>query len=183
MKRVKLSLLALMIVILVVSALMVARQSRLLRPLKPVKSLPASSADIGLKEVRFTEVKAGNRQWEIKAKSAQYFKDKNLAILTEVEAIFFAKGGQRFAIRGDSARLNTESKEVQIEGNIVAKSSDGYELRTNSIKYNQENRRISTADEVAISSPSFKLSGKGMTIDLDGEKFYLSGGVQAQQKR
>lgn len=183
MKRVKLSVLGLMIIILGVASFFVVRQGKLLRPLKPAKSLSASSADMGLKEVRLTEVKAGNRQWEIKAKSAQYFKDKNLALLTEVEAVFFAKDGRQFSVRGDSARFNTDTKEVQIEGNIVAKSSDGYELRTNSVKYSQDSHRISTSDEVAISSSTLALSGKGMVIDLDGEKFYLSGGVQARQVR
>ena len=183
MKRVKLSVLGLMIIILGVASFLVVRQGKLLRPLKPVKPLSASSADMGLKEVRLTEVKAGNRQWEIKAKSAQYFKDKNLALLTEVEAVFFAKDGRQFSVRGDSARFNTDTKEVQIEGNIVAKSSEGYELRTNSVKYSQDSHRISTSDEVAISSSTLALSGKGMVIDLDGEKFYLLGGVQARQVR
>ncbi len=76
-----------------------------------------------------------------------------------------------------------QTRDVEIEGNIIAKSSDGYELRTESLKFIQASRKIMTKSPVVIKSPRFKLVGLGMVIDLDSQSFRLLNRVEVSEAR
>lgn len=179
MKRLKWALTGGIALLLAMGVLFMIRQFDRWKPL--AKSIPSvvSKADMGLKDVRFTEVKGGANQWEIRAREAQYFQEGNLALLEKVEATIFGRDGRRFSIKGDSARLDIASKDVEVKGNVVASSSDGYEIRTTSLKYSQTRHEVFTDDKIMVQSPRFKLEGKGMVFNIDSQKLRLLGGVKA----
>ena len=183
MNRLKIALIGLMILLMASGGLFVAQRLRSAKPRGKPLSFLSTRADMGLKQIHLTEVKAGDRQWEIEAKSAQYFQEENLALLKEIKARIFSRDGRQFNIRGDRARINLQTSDVEIEGNIIAKSSDGYELRTESLKFIQASRKIMTKSPVVIKSPRFKLVGLGMIIDLDSQSFRLLNRVEVSEAR
>jgi len=183
MNRLKIALISVMVVLVASGGVFVAQWLRSAKaPLKPI-SLLNTKADMGLKQIHLTEVKAGDRQWEITAKAVQYFQEENLALLTEIKAKIFSRDGRQFDISGDRARLDLQSRDMEVEGNITAKSSDGYELRTESLKFIQASRKIVSKSPVVIKSPRFQLAGVGMVIDLDRQNFRLLNRVEASGAR
>ncbi len=179
MRRIKLYLL--MVILLTVGAVLgvVFTSGRLERPKVQDKPVAPTNADMGLEGIYLTEVKGGKKQWEVKARSAQYFKDKSLAVLTKVEATIFTRDGKIFSIKGDEARLSTDTQDMELKGNVVATGSDGSRLTTDRLKYSRKDSKISTDAKVVMTTPQFRLEGKGLVIDLESEKFYLLEGVQA----
>lgn len=179
MRGVKLYLL--MVILLAVGAVLgvTLTSGRLGRPKVEDKPIAPTKADMGLEGIHLTEVKGGKKQWEVKARSAQYFKDRSLAVLTGVEAIIFTKDGRTFSIKGDEAQLSTDTQDIELKGNVVATGSDGSRLTTDHLKYSREGGKISTDARVVMTTPQFRLEGKGLVIDLENEKFYLLEGVQA----
>jgi LPS export ABC transporter protein LptC len=183
MNRLKIALISVMVLLVASGGVLVAQWLRSAKaPVKPLSFLP-NKADMGLKQIHLTEVKAGDRQWDLEAKSAQYFQEENLALLKDIKARIFSRDGRQFDITGDSARLDLKSRDVEVRGNIIAKSSDGYELRTESLKFIQASRKIITDSPVVVKSPQFKLEGVGLVIDLDRRSFRLLKQVEAREAR
>jgi len=62
-------------------------------------------------------------------------------------------------------------------------TDEGYHIQTDSFRYNAQQRKIFSDDEVTLSSEKMIMSGKGMVIDLDEERLYILKEVRALEKK
>jgi len=56
---------------------------------------------------------------------------------------------------------------------VVVSSEDRYQFHTQSLKYSSKKREIYTPDRIEFTGYGMKLSGVGMTIDIDRERFFV----------
>ena len=131
---------------------------------------PASSADLKLDRVRYTETREGVKEWELEATSAQYFKEDSTILLDKVKATFFGKEGQTYTLVGEKGRFNTATKAIELFNGIQLESSDGYQMRSQSLNYQAEKREFHTADAVEIMGPQLRVEGIGLIVDLDRQQ-------------
>ena len=75
--------------------------------------------------------------------------------------------------------MDNEKRDIRIRGNVEVVSEDGYTLRTEELVWRNEAREIVTDRPVWISSKTFRLSGKGLRVKVDEQKFWLQGKVKA----
>jgi len=130
----------------------------------------ATSADLKLDRVRYTETREGKKEWELEAATAQYFKEENSVILDKVKATFFGKNGEIYILRGEKGKFNTRTKAVEVFDGIELDCSDGYHLRTKSLKYQAEKRELSTSDPVEMNGPQIRVEGIGLIVELDRQR-------------
>ena len=156
-------------VIIFISLAMVALMTwRTMAPSTEKKGpVPDSKADLKLDRVHYTETREGVKEWELEATSAQYFKEESAVLFDKVKATFFAKEGQKYALVGDRGKFNPQTKEIEIFDGTRLESSDGYQMRTRSLKYQSGKRELSTADAVEIDGPQLRVEGIGLIVDLD----------------
>jgi len=183
MKRLKIVIL---IVILLVGGLVLVSLRANLRARKAseaVEKLPKVStggADMQLKKIRFVEDKQGQKTWELEAESVQQYQDQNLMVLEDVKVTFYAKEGRIIYLTGKQGKVYQDSKNVDLLGDVVLTSSDGYQLKTHSASYRHLEKIVSTPDPVEIEGEQLRLTGKGMLVDVEAKTFKILSQVKTQ---
>jgi len=141
-------------------------------------------ADMHLDKIHYTSTNdQGVKEWELKASTANYFKNNSVAEFEDVHVIFYSEKERIFTVRGDTGILNTETKDIELSGNVIGTSSDGYQFQTEFLSYEADKRLARTDKKVLLESPQFNLEGWGMVMDLEKEKVFLLNDVRAQAKK
>ena len=141
--------------------------------------LSGTDADLRIKDVFLTEDKRGTKAWELKAEWARMYRKKNKTIFEDIRVKVFVQGRKPIHITGQGGELDNEKKDIRIRGNVEVVSEDGYTLRTEELVWRNEEREIFTEKPVWIASKTLTLSGKGLRVKVDNQKFWLQGKVKA----
>ncbi len=152
----------------------------------PTPKIPEKSkeADIQLKKIHYTSTDdKGVKEWELEALSANYFQDEELIEFENVKVIFYSKKGKVFTLRGDNGILNIKTRDIQLSGNVIGTSNDGYRFQTESLVYKADKHQARTDDKVFLEGPYFDLEGRGMIMDVEREKVSLLNEVRAVEKK
>jgi LPS export ABC transporter protein LptC len=149
-------------------------------PPKALLNKMAEKVDLQAKNVRYTQVGSSGMKWEITADSAQYRKKEELALFEKVKVKLFMKDGRTFVMTGDKGVLNTQSRDMDIEGNVVIVSDAGDEFRTDRLSYRDALKRVETDRPVVMENKNQRIRGVGMVLNLNEEKVTLLSGVRAK---
>jgi len=153
------------------------------KTLEAVEKLPTVStegADMRLQKIWVVEDKHGQKTWELEAKSIHQYQEQNIMVLEDVKATYFAKEGRTFSLTGKQGKYYQDSKDVELAGDVVLTSSDGYQLRTHSVSYRHAAKTVSTSDPVEINGEQLRLTGKGMLVDMEAKTFKIFSHVKTQ---
>jgi len=148
-----------------------------------VEKLPkvfTGGANMRMEKIRFVEDKHGQKTWELEAKSVQQYKDQNTMVLEDVKVTFYAKEGRTIFLTGKQGKVYQDSKNVDLVGDVVLTSSDGYQLKTHSVSYRHLEKIVSTSDPVEIEGEQIRLTGKGMLVDMEAKTFKILSQVKTQ---
>jgi LPS export ABC transporter protein LptC len=141
-------------------------------------------ADMHLDKIHYTSTNdQGVTEWELKASTANYFKGNKVAEFEDVDIIFYSEKERTFTVRGDTGILNTETRDVELSGNVIGTSSDGYRFQTEFLSYEAAKQQARTDKKVLLESPQFNLEGWGMVMDMEKEKVFLLNDVRALGKK
>jgi len=69
-------------------------------------------------------------------------------------------------------------KEIEVRGNVVITSSDGYRVTTDSLRYEEEKQRIFTEDPIRMEGKGVQVRGVGIVVDLTTKKLFILRKVQ-----
>src|SRR5512145_153852 len=131
-----------------------------------IKILP-NEADVRIQDFVFTEVGQDDIRWEVKAKSAQYQKKKNLALFDQVQIRLTTKQGKVFTMTGDKGEMQTDIKDVEIKGHVIVISDEGDKFMTDYLRYSDAQKKIHTDAPVSMESKRIKMRGTGLSIFMD----------------
>ena len=176
-KRKTVLIVAILTVILSVTAILAIGLRR--APEKALLKIMSDRVDLQVKNVRYTEVGDSGMKWEITADTARYRKKENLALFEKVKVRLVMKDGRVFVMNGDRGRLNTQSRDMEIEGNVGIVSENGDRFATERLLYRNAEKRIETDRPVVMENGSFRISGVGMILTLDEKKVTLLSQVRA----
>jgi len=143
-----------------------------------LKMLP-DGVDLRIQDFVYTEVGQDNIQWELKAKSAQYQKNKNLALLDQVHLKLTTNKGKVFIMTGDKGEMVTDKKDFEIRGHVVIISDTGDKFMTDYLRYNDSRQKIFTDAPVMMENKRMKVKGGGLVIFIKAGELTLSPGVKA----
>jgi LPS export ABC transporter protein LptC len=176
-KRKTLIIVAIMVVILSVAVIfaIVLRKA----PEKALLKIMADKVDLQIKNVRYTEVGDSGMKWEITADTARYQKMENLAFFEKVTVRLVMEDGRIFVMKGDRGRFNTQSRDMDIEGNVGIVSETGERLTTDRLSYLNAGKRIETDQPVVMENGTVRISGVGMIFPLEEKKVTILGKVRA----
>jgi LPS export ABC transporter protein LptC len=176
-KRKTVLIVAILMVILSVAAIISI--SLLKSPEKALLKIMSDRVDLQVKNVHYTEVGDSGMTWEIKADTVRYRKKENLALFDQVTVRLLMKDGRVFVMNGDRGRFNTQSRDMEIEGNVGIVSENGDRFATDRLLYRDAGKRIETDRPVIMENGSVRISGVGMILTLDEKKVRLLSQVHA----
>jgi LPS export ABC transporter protein LptC len=133
----------------------------------PTSAGPVASGQVGLQEINFVQVKDGIKLWELKAEVVTYQQSKNEVACKKLSLTYYPKGERPLTMVGNLGRLDTQKKNVFIEGEVVISTPDGYELKVPSLYYKDEKREVYTDEAFTFKGPNVSIYGQGMTMNLD----------------
>jgi LPS export ABC transporter protein LptC len=149
-------------------------------PEKALLKIMSDRVDLQVKNVHFTEVDPAGVKWEIRADTARYQKKDHLAFFEKVMVRMVTRDGRAFEMSGDHGRFDSQSRDVEIEGNVVILSEGGDRFRTDRLTYRDGSRRVETDRPVVMENGNVRISGVGMVFDLDEKKVTLKSQIRAQ---
>ena len=176
-KRKTVLIVAILTVILSVAAILAIGLRR--APEKALLKIMSDRVDLQVKNVHYTEVGDSGLKWEITADTARYRKKENLALFEKVKVRLVMKDGRVFVMNGDRGRLNTQSRDMEIEGNVGIVSENGDRFATERLLYRNAEKRVETDRPVVMENGSVRISGVGMILTLDEKKVTLLSQVRA----
>jgi len=142
--------------------------------------ISTDGADARLEKIQFVEDKHGQKTWELEAKLIQQYQGQNIILLEAVKVTFFMKEGRSFIVSGTHGKVYQDSKNMELVGDVVMTSSDGYRLKTHSIFYHHLERKVTTSDPVEIEGEQIRLVGKGMLVNMEAKIFKVLQQVKTQ---
>jgi LPS export ABC transporter protein LptC len=146
-----------------------------------------SEAEQLMRGVHLVETSEGEKEWELWADEALAFKAEQKWTLENVKAIFFGKDGVFFTVTGDAGLVEPQSKNMQVRGNVVTRSSNGYVFKTNEVIYTSHTRSLLSPEHIDMLGPKDKngnplsLQGHGMNADLNESRIRIASQVRAEK--
>jgi LPS export ABC transporter protein LptC len=149
-------------------------------PGKALLKIMSDRVDLQVRNVHYTEVGDSGMKWEIRADAARYQKKENLAVFDKLAIKLIMKDGMTFVMTGDNGRLNTESKDMEIEGNVGIVSENGDRFATDRLRYRNADKVIETDRPVVMENETVHVSGVGMVVSLEGKRVDILSQVRAR---
>lgn len=157
-------LLALFVVVtsLSITAVIVVKLYRARGKAELLRKLPRN-IDVSLQKIHFTETRNGMKKWDLVADKAEYEKKGEVTHLTGVHLVV---AGDRntgdITLTGPLADFYNNSRDVRMEGKVVAKSVSGMEFTSDNATYFAARSMITTPGPVRFTDGTLILEGVGM---------------------
>ncbi len=183
MKRVKIAILISIVLIggiVLLSLWMNLRERKASEAVDKPPPISTRGADMHLEKIRFVEDKRGEKTWELEAKSVHQYQAQNMMVLEDIKVTFYAKEGRTFFLTGKQGKVYQDSKNIELIGDVVLTSSDGYRLKTHSASYRDSEKVVSTPDLVEIEGEQIQLTGKGLLVKTEDRTFKILSQVKTQ---
>ncbi len=138
--------------------------------------------DLRLENVHYEKTRKGKTEWEIDARIARHYEGKDLLTLDSVKMTYYGSPERTVRILARQGRIKPSTKDVELLGDVLINSSDGYRLLTNSLKYCSKTSLITTNDRVILMGKSFKIEGVGMKMSIQNDRLSILHAVQTTLK-
>ncbi len=145
------------------------------------------SVDQLLTGIHLIESQKDEKEWELWADKAKTFRRKSSWDLEEVRVIFYGSKGVVFNVRGDRGIVDTKSKNMEIMGNVVTKTSNGYEFYTETVRYKSDDRSLFSPEKINMLGPKeaqdeqMTLLGRVMEANLNTSFIEIKNDVEAER--
>ena len=143
----------------------------------PLLSDDQNKASISIGKIHQTATKDGTKEWSLVADSAHYIEKENRAFFENLEVVFFMEDGSEATMTADRGYLQTDSNDIQVEGNVQVDYST-YHIETTALDYNHKSRSLHTDDRVKVSGELFTLTADALSVDLNTQKSEFLGNVK-----
>jgi LPS export ABC transporter protein LptC len=140
-----------------------------------------------LKTVHLVESFKDNKEWELFAQSARNRASTASWQLIKVKVNFLDPQGQLTKVVGDEATFHSKERKLNIYGNVVVETPNGYVIKTKEIFYTSQDRQLFTLSEVEIlrgemgnlkKRPGSSIRGGFMRTSMQEQEILLGGEVK-----
>ena len=143
-----------------------------------LKILP-DEADLRVKDFHYTEVGDSDVVWEINAEKAEYSRKETEASFVNVRVKLITSDGRIYFMTGDEGRLNTETKDIAVSGNVIVTSSNKDRFESDDIHYTYRDKKIYTEGPVVANNESLHVRGRGLLLFIKEKRLVLLSSVEA----
>lgn len=170
------------------------------------RAAKSSSEDLGssikrMEGVHLVESRAGDRDWELFAQTAEEKIEKTERIngekkhtnswnLKVVRVLFYTKQGQEFEVMGNEGYIDGITRNITIRGNVLTKTANGYHFKTSEVEYVSRGRILRSHSKILIDGPPpmknqkekpLHMQGQQMVATIDTGLIKISGGVVTEK--
>jgi LPS export ABC transporter protein LptC len=148
---------------------------------------PSPAAEKGpeltLRKIHMIETRKGVKLWELWADRAEVHEREGYTVLSReerpVEVTLHSSQG-RLNCTANLAKVDLKTKDVRLEGGVVARSDQGTELRTEDLQWKAASRRLQTDRPVTVTRGSLVSRGRGLEAETDLEQVRIFQNITSQ---
>jgi LPS export ABC transporter protein LptC len=140
----------------------------------------ADNVDLQVKNVVYTDVGHSGEKWEIRADTARYARKENLAFFDTVKIKLVTSEGKIFVMTGERAKLQTDTKNIEISGNVEILSDRGDRFSTDTLRYTNAESTVHTDGAVTMRGDQMQIRGTGMILNLKQGHLSLQSKVKGE---
>jgi LPS export ABC transporter protein LptC len=143
-------------------AVILACQREKMEPAYESENLP----DQEILDFTLVETEDGRKSWVLEADSAAVFDQRKQILITSPKVNFYDEDGTVFStMHADRGILDSSTNDMEASGDVLAVSSDGTRLETQSIRWSNEENLILSDDYVEMTKDGDVISGYGLRTD------------------
>jgi lipopolysaccharide export system protein LptC len=145
----------------------------------PVKLITAiqKNASLAIGNVHQVSTRDGIKEWILDARSAHVVDESKQLMLEDVTVVYFVKNGKEVRLTADRGILKTESKDIELTGQVVLTYTD-YTLKTERINYDHEQRILFSSTPINIIGKAVSLTAETMKYDLTTNQTWFQQNVE-----
>jgi LPS export ABC transporter protein LptC len=144
---------------------------------------PSKGPEATLSQIHMIETREGARLWELWADRAEVHEHDGYTNLFRenhpVRVMLYSNQGQ-LTCTADRAWVDMKTKDVRLEGGVIARSDQGTELRTEELRWLAASRRVQTDRPVAVTRGGLVSRGRGMEGEADLEQVRIFRNITSQ---
>ncbi len=142
----------------------------------------ASTAQMKLTDMDYTEMRNGRRSWTLHAAEARYYQMAQKTALQTVRLVFFLKNGVKIHLRSRRGILYAGSKDIELWGAVHAELPQGFQLFTERAVYRHKQKLILSQTPITITGPDLRVVGNHWKFLIPERQAFLGGNVHATVK-
>lgn len=137
-----------------------------------------TDATFAINRFEHTAMKNGEKEWTVKADTASLFSETRKALLTNVETIFFMKGGEPVKMQADHGELDLASKNIRAWGNVVV-THPQYTLTTEVLNYTYDTRIMVIDAPLEITGEKVLFTADSARYEMDSNTATFEGNIES----
>lgn len=137
----------------------------------------AEDVGISIGAVEHTATREGVTEWQINARTAEFFPDRQEIIFKNLTAIFFMENNQQVVLTADQGILKKDTNDIEVSGNVLVED-DMFKLKTSRLYYDHQQRIMTSVSEVEVMSDSWDIEADSMALDLKNRNTRFEGKVR-----
>jgi LPS export ABC transporter protein LptC len=156
----------------------------------PAITAKTTEADVVIDGFHLSQTEKDRIKWELKAESAEIYREEKKAILKNIELTFKRTEGNitgnTIILKGEEGILNTETRDILFKKktrDIVVTTDKGYTFTVASLRWDEVNRRIISDDDVNLIGPNIEVKGKGIAVNVDHQQIEVLSNVRTVFRR
>ncbi len=138
-----------------------------------------SKAALMLNSMHQTSTRNGIKEWTLDASSAKLLKDKNRAVMEDVNVVFFMENGGKVNLSSARGVLDTKTHDMTFSGRVVVTHGE-YTLETDELHYDKKRHILYSTVHIRIMNKESLLEADAMETDLTRSTTRLKGNVRGR---
>ena len=128
-------------------------------------------------EFRRVKMQDGRKVWEIVARQARYFADRNAVVIDTPQVSLYFSDGEALALRCQEGTVHLDGEadllHIELRGNLEIQMGE-VSLKTEQATYDRQKNTISSDGVIHVVGQGFTLEGKGYTVAVDTRQLTLN---------
>ncbi|MDR3592310.1 MAG: LPS export ABC transporter periplasmic protein LptC [Negativicutes bacterium] len=138
-----------------------------------------SPTDITFAGSSIVEQINGKKVWELTSETAQADPDNNQVRLNNLKGVFYRENGGRIDLVARKALLDTKTRDIFLEGDIKAVSSDGAVFTAPLARWSANEQHIYGSGGIVLTREDTVITGDNIDSDANMEKVKVQGNAHA----
>lgn len=143
----------------------------------------AGPPDVTLQRIHMIETRSGSRLWEVRADRAEVHEREGYTILSRVQRpveVRLYSSQDTLTCTASRATVDLHTKDIRLEGEVVARSAQGTELKTEALNWIAASRRLQTDQPVMVSRGGLVSRGRGLEAETGLERVRIFQNITSQ---
>lgn len=137
------------------------------------RGIPNKIPEYSVDKFKFASVQNGQKQWNIIARTADVFNKERIVHARDITAYLYDSSDKVTVVTGREAKYFMEDRNLEVFGDVVTKMPDGFETKSQYMRYLPKEKYIQIPDVEPVSGMGKQKKGEVLSFTALGLDFKM----------